>query len=78
VGWWDIWIPTDVSVESVASLFRLEEVTLRFSEMLIPFKLHHVTAQQTAKSEVVENYRTNVTITNRYCDSFLTVLYSHD
>jgi hypothetical protein len=49
---WDIWIPTDVSVESVASIFRLEEVAVGFSKMLIPFKLHDVTAQKTAKRKL--------------------------
>jgi hypothetical protein len=54
---WDIWIPTNASVEIVASFFRLEEVAVGFSEMLIHFKLHDVTAQKTVKvklSKIIE------------------------
>jgi hypothetical protein len=43
-------------VESVASILRLEEVAVGFSEMLIHFKLHDVTAPESGKTEVVENY----------------------
>jgi hypothetical protein len=43
-----------VSVESVASIFRLEKVVLGFSEMLIPFKLPDVTAQKTVKLKLLK------------------------
>jgi len=44
------------ALDRVASIFRLEEVAVGFSEMLIPFKLHDVTAPEDGKTEVVENY----------------------
>jgi hypothetical protein len=44
------------AVESVASIFRLEEVVVRFSEMLIPLKRHDVTAPENGKTEVLGNY----------------------
>ena len=70
------------AVESVTSTFRLEEVAVGFSEMLIPFKLHDVTFPENGKTEVCRKLRRNrthtVTITNRYCNSFLMVSYIHD
>lgn len=68
-------------MESVASIFRLEEVAVGFSETLTPFKLHDVTAQKTIKlklSKIIENRAHIVTISNRYCNRFLMVLCSHD
>jgi hypothetical protein len=51
VLFWDLvnWIRTSVSVETVASIFRLQDVAVGFPETLIPFKLHNVTTQKTVK-----------------------------